>query len=151
MLKTTLIGSTLALGLLLAAHALAGDGSGSGFTTGNGVKNMIMAEGVAQSGSTFTFSEVVIDGNGWLVLHPFADGKPVPNEYVGVTYLTSGKHQNVDVKVDRAPKSGEWYVVMLHRDVNENRKFDFNDGVNVVDAPVFEGKKMISMRFQSKR
>ena len=38
------------------------------------------------------------------------------------------------------------FLVMLHRDVNENREFDFVfvDERNVSDKAVFEGAKMIA-------
>jgi hypothetical protein len=48
--------------------------------------------------------------------------------------------------VDFDPAAGDMFLVMLHRDVNENREFDFVfvDERNVVDAAVFEGTKMIA-------
>ena len=38
------------------------------------------------------------------------------------------------------------FIVMLHRDVNENQEFDFVfvDSVNVLDKAVFEGCTMIA-------
>ena len=42
--------------------------------------------------------------------------------------------------------TGEMFIVMLHRDVNENQAFDFVfvDAVNVLDKAVFEGRTMIA-------
>ena len=115
-------------------------------TLGNGEKNWIHVEGATREGDTLTFREVQIDGNGWLVLHPFADGKPVGEIYVGATYLTSGDNQNVAIRVDEEPAPGEMFIVMLHRDVNENEVFDFVfvDERNVLDRAVFEGTTMIA-------
>ncbi len=36
----------------------------------DGEKNWIIVDGATRDGATFTFSEVHIDGNGWLVMHP---------------------------------------------------------------------------------
>jgi hypothetical protein len=119
-------------------------------TTGNGEKNWIMTNGVVRQGSTFTFGQVEIDGNGWLVIHQIVDGKPVGEKYLGATYLESGKVKDVAVTVDYEPKEGEAFVVMLHRDVNENKTFDFvfvDGGPHVVDKAVFEGDKMIALTF----
>ena len=105
----------------------------------------IVVDDATREGSTFTFSTVQIDGNGWLVLHPFEDGKPNGDIYVGATYLTSGENRDVEVTVEEEPSTGDMFIVMLHRDVNENQEFDFVfvDSVNVLDKAVFEGRTMI--------
>ena len=82
------------LGLVLILFTLVGSqGSSSAespepakapaYTTGNGEANWIVTEGATREGATFSFREVRIDGNGWLVMHPFKDGKPVGDVYVG--------------------------------------------------------------------
>jgi hypothetical protein len=60
------------------------------FTMGNGTANWIIIEGATRDGSRFSFPEVQIAGNGWLVMHPFKDGKPVGDLYVGASYLADG-------------------------------------------------------------
>ena len=119
--------------------------------TGNGEKNWIKTQGVKRDGQLFTFADVAIDGNGWLVIHQIVDGKPVGEKYLGATYLASGESKNVAVEVvDYTPKAGEAFIVMLHRDVNENKTFDFvfvGGGPHVVDKAVFEGEKMIALAF----
>ena len=112
----------------------------------NGESNWIIVDGAKREGSTFTFSEVQIDGNGWLVMHPFEDGKPNGDIYVGATYLADGKNTDVAVTVEGETKAGDMFIVMLHRDVNENKEFDFVfvDSVNVLDKAVFEGLTMIA-------
>ena len=38
---------------------------------GNGDSNWITVENVKKQGNTLIFSEVQIEGDGWLVIHPF--------------------------------------------------------------------------------
>lgn len=112
---------------------------------GNGSDNWIMLEGASRDGVTLTIPEVKIDGNGWLVLHPFEDGKPNGKIYVGHTYVSSGVSRDVEVTVDRPVNTGDMFIVMLHRDVNENQDFDFVfiEENKVIDEAVFEGSVMI--------
>ncbi|MEM9622408.1 MAG: hypothetical protein AAF993_12210 [Pseudomonadota bacterium] len=114
-------------------------------TMGNGEANWIIVDDVQRDGGTLTFSEVKIDGNGWLVIHPFENGAPNGDKYVASTYLTDGTNQNVDIKVHKGLTEGEMFIVMLHRDGNENQVLDFVfvDEVNVMDKAVFEGNRMI--------
>jgi len=113
-------------------------------TLGNGEKSNIMAEGMTQNGATFTFKEVNIEGNGWLVLHPFKEGRPHGVVYVGASYVKHGKNKDVSITVKDMPKSGENYLVMLHWDVDQDKNFDFGDGITVPDAPLFEGTTMVA-------
>jgi hypothetical protein len=112
---------------------------------GNGIKNWITVEGVTRDQGTLTFSEVQIDGNGWLVIHPFEEGAPNGDKYVAATFLKDGQNLNVDIQVYKGLISGEMFIVMLHRDTNENEVFDFVfvDEQNVMDRAVFEGSTMI--------
>ncbi|MFK7894400.1 MAG: hypothetical protein AB8G23_01115 [Myxococcota bacterium] len=114
----------------------------------NGESNWIITEGLSRSGRAFTFKEVQIDGNGWLVLHPFKDGRPNGAIHVGASYLRGGLNENVTVNVtqETEPQSGEMFLVMLHSDVNEDQVFDFVfvDERNVLDKAVFEGMTMIA-------
>ena len=116
------------------------------YTTGNGTANSIELDAMSRDGATFRFSEVTIDGNGWLVMHPFKDGKPNGKVYVGSTYLKKGKNRDVAITVEPAPDRGDKFIVMLHHDVNENQEFDFVfvDVYNVLDKAVFEGSMMIA-------
>lgn len=112
---------------------------------GNGDANWIVTDGATRDGATLTFSQVKIDGNGWLVLHPFENGKPNGKIYVGHTFVEDGVTENVAVELDAAPSSGDMFIVMLHRDANDNREFDFVfvEENRVIDEAVFEGSKMI--------
>lgn len=117
-------------------------------TLGNGTANWIVTEGATRKGATFTFREVHIDGDGWLVMHPFKDGRPVGEVYVGSTYVKDGTNRNVEITVDEEPAPGTMFLVMLHFDVNGNQEFDFVfvDERNVLDKAVFEGTTMIAHR-----
>lgn len=112
---------------------------------GNGSDNWIMLDGASREGETLTIPEVKIDGNGWLVLHPFEDGKPNGKITVGHTYLSSGISRDVAITVERPVNTGDMFIVMLHRDVNENQDFDFVfiEENKVIDEAVFEGNVMI--------
>jgi len=145
-----LLAVVLGVGLCLPAAAADYQMAPAQMTTGNGEKNWIVVDGVVRQGATFTFREAHIDGNGWLVIHQIVDGKPVGEKYLGATYIQSGSSKNVAVSVGSyAPKTGEAFVVMLHRDVNENKVFDFVfvDPPHVLDKAVFEGAKMIALTF----
>lgn len=115
------------------------------FKMGNGENNWITVEDVTRDQSTLTFSEVQIDGNGWLVIHPFENGAANGDKYVALTYLKDGKNLDVRINVQKGLVQGEMLLVMLHRDVNENKVLDFVfiDDRNVLDRAVFEGNTMI--------
>ncbi len=113
---------------------------------GNGEDNWIVTDGATRDGATFSFSEVHIAAPGWLVMHPFENGKPNGKVYVGASYLSAGTSRDVTITVDHEPAPGDHYIVMLHSDVDDDRHFDFvfvADGVNVEDRAVFEGAVMI--------
>ena len=163
----TLIGISLALAL--GGTALAQDTPT--LTLGNGEKNWISLEGLERSadttfieqritsadsasrrgdGATLTFSEVHIEGDGWLVLHPFMDGKPNGVWVAGYSFVESGTNKDVSVTLNPAPKPGTMLLVMLHSDTNKDGVFDFvfvEDGVNVEDRAVFEGSRMVAHIF----
>ena len=119
------------------------------FSMGNGEANWIITEDATRKNNVLTFSEVNIADSGWLVMHPFEDGKPNGDKYVAATYLQSGSNTNVDIEVYKGIEPGESFIVMLHNDSNLNKIFDFVfvDDVNVMDKAVFEGSKMIGHVF----
>jgi len=98
------------------------------------------------NGVTLTIPEVHIDGDGWLVMHPFIGGKPNGTYVAGYSFVASGTNKDVKITLNPAPASGDQYVVMLHKDVNKDRVFDFvfvKENV-VEDEAVFEGRTMIA-------
>ncbi len=144
MIFRVLIAMTLAV-LLPMSFARAETPEPAPFSMGNGDSNWIKTEGASRQGKILTFKEVHIEGNGWLVMHPFEDGAPNGDKYVAATYLDSGTNEDVDIEVYKGVSSGEMFIVMLHRDLNENGVFDFVfvDEQNVMDRAVFEGPRMI--------
>jgi hypothetical protein len=130
---------------VVIAMASAGLVAAQGISMGNGSQNWITVDDVSRVDSVLTFSEVQIDGNGWLVIHPFENGAPNGDKYVAATYLKSGKNSDVAIDVIKGLAPGEMFIVMLHRDSNENGILDFIfvDDENVMDLAVFEGSTMI--------
>lgn len=112
---------------------------------GNGQSNWINVEAVKRDGGTLTFSEVQIEGNGFLIIHPFENGAPNGDRVVASTFLNSGKNENVEIAVHRGLEAGEMFIVMLHSDSNNNGALDFIfiDDRNVMDLAVFEGETLI--------
>ena len=138
--------SSLAMLLLsLSSAAVIAQAAEAQRSIGNGAKNWITVEDVTRNQGTLTFSEVQIDGNGWLVIHPFEEGAINGDKYVASTYLEDGKNLNVEIKVHKGLSSGEMFFVMLHRDSNENRVLDFVfvDEQNVMDRAVLEAGTLI--------
>ena len=138
-------------------------------TMGNGEANAIELEGLARKAGEATFSEIRIDGSqvstlranttaiifpkvlteqsGWLVLHPVIDGRPDGDMVSGFTYLEPGENSDVTLQVDHPADPGDKFLVMLHKDADQDRVFDFvflEDGINVEDGAVFEGTHMIA-------
>lgn len=162
---------TLGLALALGVSGTALAQEAPAIELGNGEKNWIMVDGLTRSadttyteqritsgssavrrgdGTTLTFSEVHIDGDGWLVLHPFMDGKPNGDWVAGYTYVEEGTNKDVAITLNPAPKPGTMFLVMLHSDSNQDGVFDFvfvEDGINVEDRAVFEGNRMIAHVF----
>ncbi len=134
--------------LLAAQHTFA-EKPAPAFSMGNGDKNWIVTENAERSDNVLTFEEVNIAGNGWLVMHPFEDGKPNGDKYVAATFLDSGTNSDVEIEVYKGIETGEHFIVMLHSDSNDNGIFDFVfvDDTNVMDRAVFEGSKMIDHVF----
>ena len=118
------------------------------FSMGDGEEHRIVVDGMTREGRSFRFPEVTLAGPGWLVLHPFVDGKPYGKIYVGARYLAAGTHRDVTIDVTTAPEPepGTKFVVMLHHDLDDDGTFDFVfvDERNVEDRAIFEGTVMIA-------
>ena len=139
----------LAVGVLLLVAGSLDASEERGLTMGNGASNWISVDRATRTDNVLTFAEVHIEGDGWLVIHPFQDGKPNGDRVVGVTRLDSGTNDEVLIEVPKGLETGERMIVMLHRDSNDNGTFDFIfvDDHNVLDRAVFEGPKMIGHVF----
>lgn len=140
-------------------------------TLGNGEANWIIVEDVERTNSgtyteqritedgtairrgnglTLRFSEVQIEGDGWLVIHPFIDGRPNGDYVAGYTFVESGTNRDVSVTINPTATSGTMFLVMLHSDADSDGVFDFvfvEDGINVEDRAVFEGSTMVAHVF----
>jgi len=160
--------AAMAAAIACSSASLAQDSEGSsGIVLGNGEKNWIKVDDVTRGknstyteirtssdkqhvrrgdGTTLTFSEVHIEGDGWLVMHPFVDGKPSGTHVAGFAFVEDGTNTDVKITLNPAPAAGDAYVVMLHSDADNDRVFDFVFvAENVVeDVAVFEGNKMIA-------
>ena len=143
--KLTIIGFILGL---MGSSVLAEEARPQ-MTMGNGEQNWIVTDNATRDGKTLVFSEVNIQGPGWLVMHPFEEGQPNGDKYVAATYLAEGTNSDVAIEVYKGIETGEMFIVMLHSDSNQNEVFDFVfvDEVNVMDKAVFEGSKMIGHVF----
>lgn len=138
-------------------------------TMGNGTLNSIQIDGMTRTEGVTQFTEMRIDGEtvssfrgdsvslifpkvvivkpGFLVLHPVMDGRPNGDVVSGFTYLNAGENEDVVVRLNTPADPGRKFVVMLHTDVDNDRVLDFvfvEDGINVEDAAVFEGTRMIA-------
>lgn len=134
----------LALTLIGAAATAQAEGKAA-FSMGNGESNWITLDDVTRVDGTLTFTEFQIDGDGWLVIHPFEDGAPNGDKYTGATFLKDGTNTDVSIEVYKGLTAGENMIVMLHSDSNQNGIFDFVfvDERNVMDRAVFEGSMMV--------
>ena len=112
----------------------------------NGERNSIDIGGVTRQGNTLTIKQAIIEGNGWLVLHPFEGGKPNGDKYVAYTYLEDGLNEEVDIEVYKGIETGDQFIIMLHKDSNENKILDFVfvSNTGVMDEAVFEGSTMVA-------
>ncbi|NWF69596.1 MAG: hypothetical protein HXY40_10970 [Chloroflexi bacterium] len=76
--------------------------------------------------NTLTFSEVVMDGPGFLVIHDDNNGAPGP--VLGVVRLQSGVSFNVVVTLDMGTPSTTTVFPMLHYDTDANNLYEFAGG-----------------------
>jgi hypothetical protein len=145
--------AAIALSCSITTAAIAAEDSGSAIEFGNGAENAIVIDGLTRVGRDFTIAEVTLADDGWLVLHPFSDGRPVGEIYAGATFVPAGTHRDVVVRAQTVPMPAEGtpFLIMLHSDVDHDETFDFVfvDERNVADRAVFEGNRMIAHIFSS--
>ena len=98
-------------------------------TMGNGQHNHVQVNEASRDDNVLTFKEVKIATNGWLVVHPFENGKPNGDKYVGATFVAKGINRDVSVEIYKGITSGEMFIVML-------------------DKAVFEGSTMVAHVFR---
>ena len=138
-------------------------------TMGNGVDNRIEVAGVTRedtgvtitmsrdgasdrssfrmNSSRVTFPSVTTAQPSWVVLHPVKAGVPDGDIVAGYTRVETGRTAPVVIETTYRADAGDSFLVMLHKDANDDGVFDFvfrEDGVNVEDIAVFEGNVMVS-------
>jgi hypothetical protein len=101
---------------------------------GDNVGELVVSE---EGGPHLHAHSVLLDQNGFLVIHTEADGGPGP--VAGFVYLEAGFHEEVEVPLDQLePTAVLW--PMLHYDTNDNGEYEFAggelDGPIVVDGNV---------------
>ncbi len=110
-------------------------------------KDMIDTSNVKVKGDTVTFSEVMANAKGYLVIHDMKNGKPVEPGSIGHTWIRKGDNKMVKVTTTKRLKPGHTYLAMLHKDTNNNRKFDFGKGSTNVDTPMKMNGKPVTKKF----
>ncbi|MEQ1753148.1 MAG: hypothetical protein ABL973_03345 [Micropepsaceae bacterium] len=150
-MRKTALATIALLGVTTGFAGMVGTVSAEGLPFANGQKNFIIAAGVTRKADTLTFAAVQSAANGFVVLYKIVDGVPQGDTYVGASYVPKGKSQNVAVKLNYIPVKGDHLVVMLHRDNNENKKFDFvfDAAGKVQDEVVKENTKMVARIFSA--
>lgn len=140
----------LAPALLLAActgeSALPTVDPGDPPVPGNGVANRIQLDGARAYGSVLVVPEVVTETAAFVVVHPFADGAPVRDDYTAAAFVPAGVSRDVRLLLDAPVSEGEPMIVMLHADVNRDGRFQFGDGTPPPDVPVIEGDTLVALR-----
>jgi heme/copper-type cytochrome/quinol oxidase subunit 2 len=91
--------------------------------------------------SKVVIETVVSDGNGWLVVHAQADGKPGP--VIGYAPVKDGRNANVFVSVDSSRATGSLFA-MLHTDAGSTGVYEFPGP----DAPVKVDGNIVMSSFQ---
>lgn len=79
-------------------------------------------------GASVTISAIIIEKDGWVVIHKEAAGKP--GAVIGEASLKAGERSGVTVALREATVDGMGYYAMLHTDDGDGR-FDISK-----DAPV---------------
>ena len=95
----------------------------------------IAVEGVKVDGVNVTFPSVLIDKDGFLVLHPVENGEVVQPASVGHVAVPAGTTENVTVITDMPLQSDREYHAMIYYDTNNNGEFEYGEGSTDVDTP----------------
>lgn len=68
-------------------------------------------------------SSVIMEHNGWILIHKDVGGKPGPD--IGMLYLPAGEHSQVTMNLIEKTVDGMTYYAKLYRD-NDNRVFQIS-------------------------
>ena len=95
----------------------------------------IAVEGVTVQGADVTFPSVLIDKDGFVVLHQVENGEIVLPQSIGHTAVSAGTTENVKVTADMQLEEGREYHAMIHYDTNNNGEYEFGEGSTEIDTP----------------
>jgi hypothetical protein len=95
----------------------------------------IAVEGVKVDGASVTFPSVLIDKDGFVVLHQVENGEIVLPAAIGHAAVPTGTTENVTVTADMPLEAGREYHAMIHYDTNGNGEYEFGEGSTDVDTP----------------
>jgi hypothetical protein len=109
-----------------------------------GEQAMVAADDHKAEGNTVVVGQVTMPEDGFVVIHSVQDGKPMAPQSIGHTAVKAGKNSDVRVELEYAPKAGEDFVAMLHRDTGQMGTYEFGPGSTDVDVPVMrDGKPVV--------
>lgn len=118
--------SSVAIGLAIAV-------SGAGFAHADHLN--IDVEGAMIEDGAIVFPSVLIDQDGYVVIHAVENGEAVIPASIGHTAVPAGTTENVRVEVEGGAMEGTDYVAMIHYETNDNDTYDFGEGSTDVDTP----------------
>ncbi|KAF0675280.1 DUF7282 domain-containing protein [Profundibacterium mesophilum] len=95
----------------------------------------IATDGARFKDDTITFSSVLMDKPGWIVVHAMEDGAPVLPQSVGATMIETGVTTDVEVMIDGGVMKDTGYMAMLHYETNGNDSYDFGVENTMDDGP----------------
>lgn len=110
-------------------------------------ENMIETGDVKVEGNTLTFSKVMSDVDGFLVIHAVEDGQVVAPASVAHTPISAGENEMVSVELPETPAPGTEFVAMLHTDTGEIGTYEFGPGMTDEDKPVMQDGQAVVSRF----
>ncbi len=91
--------------------------------------------GATIDGDAVVFPSVLIDQDGYVVIHAVEDGAPVLPGSIGHTAVAAGTTEDVSVTVEGGAMEGADYVAMIHYETNDNDTYDFGEEMTDVDTP----------------
>lgn len=95
----------------------------------------IDVDGATIEDGAIVFPSVLIDKDGYVVIHAVENGEPVLPASIGHTAVPAGTTENVSVEVEGGAMEGTDYVAMIHYETNDNDTYDFAEGMTDVDTP----------------
>ena len=95
----------------------------------------IATDGITVDGADVTFPSVLIDMDGFVVLHEVENGEIVLPDAIGHAAVSAGTTENVTLTADMPLEEGREYHAMIHYDTNDNGEYEFGEGSTDVDTP----------------